>query len=422
MEPHEPHSDYDYRRFAVLYVDDEEKSLKLFARAFGETFRILTASSARAGLQLLEEQKHELAILMTDQRMPGEKGVWLLEKARQIQPKLLRILVTAYTDMDATIAAVNSGAIYRYVSKPWDPVQLEHTLRRALEFFSVQRERDQLFKEKMSVLHNTMMADRIISVGLLSAGLSHHIRNALQAVQTFLDLAPDKMREEKASRDELRHPEFWEEYYTNVQAQIHKITAMLKDLGSVSEDPALQFTEEVRLHEVIREAAGKLAETAAARTIRFTIDVPESLPAMRVDGIKFRKLFELLFRDELVSLPGGQTISVSAELRADDPGILELRIEDDGPGMRQEAVRILFDPFLVRGGSPMEYGIDLMACYFLVHHHGGRIRAESVEGKGTRFILQLPVDPQQVPPLARAPELLEKVRLNEALWEKLVTE
>lgn len=420
MEPHD--YSHDYRKFAVLYVDDEEKSLKLFARAFGETFRILTASSAKAGLQLLEEHQYDLAILMTDQRMPGEKGVWLLEKARQLQPKLIRILVTAYTDMDATIEAVNSGAIYRYVSKPWDPIQLEHTLKRALEFFSVQRERDQLFKEKMSVLHNTMMADRIMSVGLLSAGLSHHIRNALQAVQTFLDLAPGKMLEEKASPDRLRHPGFWEDYYGNVQAQIHKITAMLKDLGAASEDPALQFTEEVRFHEVIRDAADSLRETAAQREIRFAIEISEALPAMRVDGIKFRKLFELLLRDELVSLPGGKTITVSAELMADVPGTLEVRIEDDGPGMRQEAARILFDPFLVRSGSPMEYGIDLMACYFLVHHHGGRIRAESVEGKGTCFILQLPVDPRHAPPLVRAPELLEKARLNEALWEKLVTE
>ena len=76
---------------------------------------------------------------MTDQRMPGEKGVWLLERARQLRPHIIRILVTAYADMDAAIAAVNSGAIYKYVTKPWDPPQLEQTLKRGLEFFMVQR-------------------------------------------------------------------------------------------------------------------------------------------------------------------------------------------------------------------------------------------------------------------------------------------
>jgi two-component system probable response regulator PhcQ len=135
---------YDYKKFAILYVDDEEKSLKYFMRAFDEQFRIFTAPSAQEGLKLLEEHKDEIGLLMTDQRMPGEKGVWLLEKARQLRPRIVRILATAYSDMDAAIAAVNTGAIYKYVTKPWDPPQLENTLKRGLEFFMVQRERDQL--------------------------------------------------------------------------------------------------------------------------------------------------------------------------------------------------------------------------------------------------------------------------------------
>src|SRR2546430_5454961 len=188
---------YDYKKFAVLYVDDEEESLKYFARAFSDQFRIFTAPNAQEGLKILEEHKDEIGLLMTDQRMPGEKGVWLLEKARQLRPRIIRMLATAYSDMEAAIAAVNSGAIYKYVSKPWDPPQLENTLKRGLEFFIVQRERDQLLKEKMSVLHNFMIADRIISLGLLAAGLSHHVRNSLVGVKTFLDLAPAKIQEEK---------------------------------------------------------------------------------------------------------------------------------------------------------------------------------------------------------------------------------
>src|SRR4051812_5170277 len=126
---------YDYKKFAILYVDDEEKSLKYFARAFEDQFRIFTAVNAQEGLKLLEQRGPEIGLLMTDQRMPGEKGVWLLEKARQQYPRMLRILATAYSDMDAAIAAVNTGAIYKYVTKPWDPVQLDQTLKRGLEFF-----------------------------------------------------------------------------------------------------------------------------------------------------------------------------------------------------------------------------------------------------------------------------------------------
>src|SRR5271157_1703441 len=249
---------YDYRKFPVLYVDDEEKSLKYFTRAFEDQFRILTATNAQDGLKLLEEHKDDIGLLMTDQRMPGEKGVWLLERARQLRPRIIRILATAYADMDAAIAAVNTGAIYKYVTKPWDPPQLENTLKRGLEFFLVQRERDQLLREKMSVLHNMMIADRIVSLGLLAAGLSHHIRNALVAVKTFLDLAPAKMEEERIDLDGLRNPDFWKEYYQNVQGQIEKINNMLKDLWVASEKPSFEFTDRVQLRTVINETLGLL--------------------------------------------------------------------------------------------------------------------------------------------------------------------
>src|SRR5208283_2954451 len=220
---------YDYKKYAILYVDDEEKSLTSFTRAYSDDFRVFTAPNAQEGLKLLELHADEIGVLMTDQRMPAEKGVWLLERARHLRPRILRMLVTAYADMDAAIAAVNSGAIYKYVTKPWDPPQLELTLRQGLEFFMVQAERDQLLSEKMSVLRNMMIADRIVSLGLLAAGLSHQIRNSLVAVKTFLDLAPKKMAEERTSANGLRNPEFWKDYHQNVQSQMEKINHLLKD-------------------------------------------------------------------------------------------------------------------------------------------------------------------------------------------------
>jgi two-component system probable response regulator PhcQ len=405
-------------------VDDEEKSLKYFTRAFQDQFRIFTATNAQDGLKLLEEHKDDIGLLMTDQRMPGEKGVWLLEKARQLRPRIIRVLATAYADMDAAIAAVNTGAIYKYVTKPWDPPRLENTLKRGLEFFMVQRERDQLLKEKMSVLHNMMIADRIVSLGLLAAGLSHHIRNALVAVKTFLDLAPAKLEEEKVDLEGLRNPDFWKEYYQNVQGQIEKINNMLKDLWTASERPVFAFRDQVQVHEVVAEALMRLKDRFAAKQIEVENQIPTSLPALNVDRPKFCRLFELLFKDELASLPPGSRVTVSAKLfngaRADKQEV-EVQVSDNGPGLPKEALRLVFDPFVVRSDSPKEYGIHLMACHFIVHHHGGRIDARSEEGQGTTFTLRLPLNPNVAPPLQDEGEFLQKVLLSETLWEKLIS-
>jgi len=414
---------YDYKKFAILYVDDEEKSLKYFSRAFEEQFRILTASNAQEGLKVLEQHPDDIALLMTDQRMPGEKGVWLLERARQLRPRMIRILVTAYSDMDAAIAAVNTGAIYRYVTKPWDTPQIETTLKRGLEFFMVQRERDQLLREKTSVLRNVMIADRIVSLGLMAAGLSHHIRNSLVAVKTFLDLAPSKLREENLDVDSLRNPDFWKDYYHHVQSQLCRINSLLKDLWTASETPSAQFPDKVHLHELVGDVVTRLKSKFTAKKIEITNHIPPALPALKVDRPKFQRLFELLIQDELVSLPAGATITLSASARPGprpEESEIQVEMKDNGPGLPAEALRLIFDPFVIRADTPAEYGINLMACYFIVHHHGGRIEARTEQNRGTTFTLFLTTNPE-TPTQENGQQFLEKVLRNEQLWEKLIT-
>jgi len=416
---------YDYKKYAILYVDDEEKSLKYFVRAFEDQFRILTATNAQEGLKVLEAHRDEVGLLMTDQRMPGEKGVWLLEKSRQLRPRIIRILATAFADMDAAIAAVNTGAIYKYITKPWDPPQLENTLKRGLEFFLVQNERDQLLREKMSVLHNMMIADRMVSLGLLAAGLSHHIRNSLVAVKTFLDLAPAKMAEERVDLNGLRNPDFWRDYYQNVQGQLHKINFMLKDLWSATEKPNFQFADRVQLRVILEETLAQLRPALEAKQIQVENQIPATLPELSVDRPKFCRLFELLLKDELVTLPEGSRVTLSASVGegpSADKQFIRVQVSDNGPGMPTEALRVVFDPFMVRADSPMEYGINLMACFFIVHHHGGRIEAKSAPGQGTTFTLRLPLNPLHAPVVSPSEaDFMQKVLLSDSIWEKLIS-
>ena len=410
---------YDYKKFAVLYVDDEVQSLKYFTLAFGDQFRIFTASSAAEGLKIFEQHADEIGVLMTDQRMPGEKGVWLLEKARALRPRTLRMLVTAFTDLDAAIAAVNSGAIYKYVSKPWDPQQLELTLKQGLEFFMVQAERDELLREKMSVLRNMMIADRIVSLGLLAAGLSHHIKNSMVAVKTFLELAPMKMAEEKSDAAGLRDPDFWRDYHSNVQGQIEKINVLLGDLRSASENNknGEPFPDEINLKSAVGMRLENLREAFAARRIEVQNEIAESLPAMRVDRPKFDRMLDLLLKDELAMLPAGSKIYVSAETSGAD---MILKLADNGPALPPAALQVVLDPFTVTGGVPSEYGINLMACFFIAHHHGGKIEAQSSPA-GNVFTVRLPLKPERVvAATGEETDFMRRALLNENLWDKLL--
>jgi two-component system, probable response regulator PhcQ len=414
---------YDYKKYYILYVDDEEKSLKYFRETFGDKFPILTAINAEEGLRILKENQDKLGILMTDQRMPGEKGIQFLEKARQINPRVLRILVTAYSDLETAIDAVNTGAIYKYVTKPWDIPQLEVTLKRGIEFFLVQNERDQLLREKMSVLHNTMMTDRLLSLGILASGLSHHIRNSMVAVKTFLDLAPKKLKEENLDLEQLRNPDFWKDYYKKVQSQMDKVAFLLSDLWEASEKPKFDFPNEVKLNEVVEKALKKVEGKLAARKIQIQNHIPADLPALKVDGVQFNRLFELLLEDEANSLPEGSRIQLSAQAVGPAQGPLEIQIglADNGPGLSSESLQSVFDPFFTRSNNPQDFGLHLMTCFFIVYHHGGKIEASSTD-QGTVFTLRIPINPLLKVLPSDDKEFLHRVLLNESLWERLLAE
>ena len=90
-------SGFDYRKFFVMYVDDEAQSLKYFRKGFEKDFRIITAENTAAALEILAKQGQEIGVLMTDQRMPGAPGTELLNQAKQMYPEVTRILVTAYS-------------------------------------------------------------------------------------------------------------------------------------------------------------------------------------------------------------------------------------------------------------------------------------------------------------------------------------
>jgi two-component system, probable response regulator PhcQ len=412
----------DFKKYFVLYVDDEEKSLKNFERAFGRQFKLLTAPSAIDAIKLIEQHMDDLAVLMTDQMMPGHKGVWLLDKARQMKPNILRILATAYSDLEAVIQAVNTGAIFHYVTKPWDPAQLENTLRHAMQLYTVQRERDQLLREKMSVLHNMMVSDRVMSVGFMAAGMSHHIRNSLVPVKTFIDLVPQQLADEGMAPAGMKNPEFWSEYQRTAQQHLEKINSLLRELWVVAESPAVAFTDRVHLRDVITEVTVRLRDSLAARSIAVEIQIPDSLPPLTVDKPKFGRIFDLLIRDEIVSLPEGSRLMITAALSQAATGErLLVTVRDDGPGLSENTLRTIFDPFNARSDSPSEHGISLMACYFIVHYHGGKIEARGGPGKGTEFQLDFPINGNAPTLSMENREFFQKLRANDELWEKLLS-
>jgi two-component system probable response regulator PhcQ len=410
---------YDYRKFAVLYVDDEELSLKYFTRAFQSQFRVLTATNAQEGYQLLEQHGDEIALIMTDQRMPGEQGVQFLGRARQLLPRAIRILTTAYSDIEVAIEAVNSGAIYKYISKPWEVPDLEITLKRALEFFMVQRERDYLLREKLSALQKMMITDRVLSLGIVAARLGNHARNALLAARSFLDLVPEKLLDERLDLEQAKNPNYWQELYTHSRTQLRRIAdglAGLRDAARVNGATA----DPLQLREAVATALENLNGKLRQSGITVSNQIPSGMPPVMIDSNGFQMLLKLLLQDEMINLTAGNNVTFDARPRAEDGTGVELEIKDDGPGLPREALRSIFDPFHTPVDKYQEFGINLLACYFMVYDYGGRIDIRSVEGKGITFTLTLPAEPKAETTVAEEELFLNRVLVNDAFWERVI--
>ena len=129
----------------ILIVDDEPRVLDSLEALLAMDYRVLRADRPEAALDLLARE--EIALVISDQRMPGMTGTEFLARCREVSPETVRVLLTAFTDADALMESINAANIYHFILKPWDPTELTHTVRRGVERHRMAAERERLLRD-----------------------------------------------------------------------------------------------------------------------------------------------------------------------------------------------------------------------------------------------------------------------------------
>lgn len=132
-------------RLKILVVDDEQPSLNAIFRTLRKDFDVILSQSGISALEVLKNQ--EIAVILADQRMPEMTGVEFFTRAQEIQPNAMRILITGYADIEATIRAINQGQIFYYINKPWEPEELNLIVQRAADQYVLKEENRRLLRE-----------------------------------------------------------------------------------------------------------------------------------------------------------------------------------------------------------------------------------------------------------------------------------
>lgn len=325
----------DYQSHAVLFVDDEPKSRKYFQRLYGGSFRIIEAADGVEALKVFRARQAEIGVVVTDQRMPNDTGTGFLAKIAGSHPEVVKILSTAYSDLDAAIDAVNRGGIYRYITKPWDVSELELTLRRAMELFLMTRERGRIVAAKVDDFSERVRDSRLAAFALAPVAAGLTVRRAAEAVAALVRLGAVEL---------LPASEF----------------RSLRDIHANQLDHVARLERELR--------KGFAGVTLGERVEGFIRSLPaKDMLECTADGGGFRiPIRDGLFPRLLASLLGrGDTRAVkvlAAVMGIYDAGgsmVMEggsLRIRageleaEAGPGM--EAIRWIFDEDLIPASNP----------------------------------------------------------------------
>jgi len=152
------------KKYELLLVDDEPANLQKLQRTFMNEYNVHLARSGEEALQIL--QRAPVDAIITDQKMPNMTGIEFLEFSQKIYPNLVRIVLTGFTEVDDLIAAINTGKVHKYITKPWEPEDLRLAVRDALERMELVRENERLTIELKSVneklkIENTILRQEV---------------------------------------------------------------------------------------------------------------------------------------------------------------------------------------------------------------------------------------------------------------------
>jgi CheY-like chemotaxis protein len=177
-------------RDRILVVDDEEAILETMHFTFEGEYHVLTAPTARQGLELLDEHA-PVAAVISDQRMAEMTGVEFLAEVCRRHPATTRIILTGFADMEAIIQAINAGHVYAYITKPWEPDELKQVVRRAVEHHRLALENERLMADLRE--SNAFLAAVMdhLDTGAIAVDASGSVRAANRPALRYLDLESD---------------------------------------------------------------------------------------------------------------------------------------------------------------------------------------------------------------------------------------
>lgn len=377
---------------SILLVDDDFGNLALLEEYLSDDYQVITAMSGMEAMQIL--QAKEFDIIISDQRMPQMSGVELLKHARKVYPDTIRMILSAYSDANAMLAAINEGHVYRFLLKPWEHTDLAQAIHQGLDYrdtmranrrlASKLRRRNQQIEDSQEQLEaaeeQLVRAAKLATIGQITSGVMNQL---------------ERHREDVAAIEEaLAGVEVPEPIAERVTAGLASLSEVFRTVDELLAFARLQRRGLARtwfeLDEVVREALEVARLDSACQLCRVT----ESLgapPPVFADREKLKQaLVHLLTHSMRVASDGGVVTLCSDQV----PGGVAVTVSDDGPGLHGTRAEESWEPiYTTRPDGSLGLGLEI--CRLIIGEHGGNIEMEATPGIGTVWTVALPVGSEE---------------------------
>ena len=378
---------------SILLVDDEPENLDVLAALLEETYEVATAADGADALEVINSLGG-VDLIIADQRMPRMTGVELLSHVASKYPETIRIVLTAYSDVEPMLEAINRGSVYRFLLKPFDSTEIRAIVKDALQLKSstialqlmvdALIERREAMDSTLSMLDETqqklLSTERKATLGRVTGGIVHDLGN----LSTSLSFLMDSVREATGDPEPLRCGE-------EAIASLNSLLEMLRQIRDLSCSSDVEARRQaVELAPFLEETVHVFSMEGLSEDCAVKLEVDPRLTSVELDAGLVRQAIMALLRNAARSGSAEIQLSVSPTALGTD---LRVEVQDQGCGMDAETLDRAGTPFF-SGFDPPGPGLGLEIARLNAEAHRGFLRVESAPGEGTRASILLPGIPE----------------------------
>lgn len=356
-------------KIKVLYLDDEPNNLICFMATFRFDFTIFIAHNVKKAYEYLEEHP-DINVVLADQRMPVKTGVEFFEEIREKYPAPVRMLITAYSDIEAVIDAVNRGCIFRYVKKPWNDEDIKFAIEEANKYY---------VSNSLLAAKNIELQLAYEELGKFAYSVTHDLRGPLLSVLGALDISR-YMDNVEDIREMLEMMEVSVKKLDEFIKSIHEYYTLKKGIGSV---------EQIDFKQLVEDMVGLFHIAGKMENVRFDCTVNQ-------DALFFSDAVSLkIILNNLLSN------AFKYQRRNEDNKYVELNIDvagdkafievgDNGIGIHKDHIDNIFKIFYRATSEQTGSGFGLYNVKDALSKLNGEIEVDSDLNKGTKFKVVIP--------------------------------